>query len=322
MLSALEILGVKDHRYLGEAGARWPENPPRNYSDTAVHSEGDAAAVSAEIAGDALTAAPFGEVAADIAAVIADVAPTVVVSYNEWGGSGHPDHIRAHQSARRAAEVMGVAFYVIEPDGSAATSTVTVNSPTDLALKSQALTAYDGTLSAAGDSVTFANGEISPVDVTENFRRLRPVAESSGEFRELGWVAKAFAVTFAGIVGGLAGLLLTAIHQWTVSVLGSDFPAGLAIAMLASTALIVGLRVTGDTRVLPAVAGALLLTATALLAFPTSGGSIIVPANFAGYVWSFGPAVVTLLVLAWPRVQRPAAGKISVVPAVKGSSIP
>ena len=41
--------------------------------------------------------------------------PDAIVSYDARGGYGHPDHIRAHDAARQAAEVYGVPFYAISP---------------------------------------------------------------------------------------------------------------------------------------------------------------------------------------------------------------
>ena len=43
-----------------------------------------------------------GQAAAALAEVIADVRPQVLVSYDDHGGYGHPDHIQAHRVARRA----------------------------------------------------------------------------------------------------------------------------------------------------------------------------------------------------------------------------
>lgn len=45
------------------------------------------------------------DVAAKIVEVIQEVRPQVLVTYNEYGAYGHPDHIRAHEAALRAVEV-------------------------------------------------------------------------------------------------------------------------------------------------------------------------------------------------------------------------
>ncbi|MGV8970665.1 MAG: PIG-L family deacetylase [Microbacteriaceae bacterium] len=321
LAAALDLLGVKDHRYLGAVNARWPGKDPRRYTDSGMQWGSDGAEATRDASADSLTRAPFSEVAADIAAVIAEVTPHAVVSYNEWGGYGHPDHIRVHQAARRASDVMGVAFFAIEPDDSAATATMVVDTSAHVGLKRRALAAHATQLTVSGESFTLSNGDTAPIGATESFRRIRPVVEHSDAFRALGRVTQAATVILVALIGAIAGFLLTAIHQWSVELAGVSVPAGLIVGLLAAVALISGLRIVWDTRVLPAVGGGFLLAATALLAFPTSGGSVVVPANLAGYAWSFGPAVVTLFVLAWPRVQRSVAGKIGVVPAVKGSPI-
>ena len=48
------------------------------------------------------------EVVAKIVDVIREVRPQVLVTYNENGGYGHPDHIRAHDAAMRAAQICDV----------------------------------------------------------------------------------------------------------------------------------------------------------------------------------------------------------------------
>ncbi len=50
----------------------------------------------------ALAAAPLEEVAAAVGAVIDEIAPDVVVTYDTTGGYGHPDHIRVHEAVLRA----------------------------------------------------------------------------------------------------------------------------------------------------------------------------------------------------------------------------
>ena len=60
---------------------------------------------------------PMDEVVGRIVQILREVRPQVVVTYDEFGGYGHPDHIRAHQAAMRAAEIVGVAkiYYVAFP---------------------------------------------------------------------------------------------------------------------------------------------------------------------------------------------------------------
>ncbi|WP_161972364.1 PIG-L family deacetylase [Glaciihabitans arcticus] len=259
LAEALSSLGVSDHRWLGDAGARWADEAPRRYEETGPAS---------------LVAAPFGEVAADVATVIEAVRPQVVLSYNEWGGQGHPDYLRTHQAARRAAEVLRVPFFAIEPAGSA-----------------------------------------------ERFRRIRPPARESTAWRDQTLFTKISAVFFSLLLGAAGGLLMTAIHQSSVLVGDVQVPWGLVLAILSAVALIAGLRITFDTRVLPAVAAAGFLGAMSFISSPTAGGSVVVPDNVWGLIWTIAPVAVTFVVLAWPRLRPRASTKIGTVPAVKGSSI-
>lgn len=48
------------------------------------------------------------EVARRIAVILEEIRPQVLITYNEFGGYGHPDHIRAHQAAVRAAALTQV----------------------------------------------------------------------------------------------------------------------------------------------------------------------------------------------------------------------
>jgi len=301
LAEAVRILGVTDHRFLGGVDARWPGKAPREYSDS-----------GSESSASSLIAAPFGEVATDVAAVIEDVKPTIVVSYDEAGGSGlshgtgHPDHIRVHQAARRAAEVMDVPFFTIE-----ASRGEPVDISSVLERKNAALAAH---------------GKPAQTETVERFARLRPPVEESTALRDQSLITKIAVSIVVLTLSVAAGLLMTAVHQSTVLItlplIGEVlFPWGIIVALVCVTSLLVGIRLVFDTRVLTTVAAVGLLGMSALLAAPTSGGSVVVVANTQGYLWTWVPIVVTLVVLAWPRIHRKAPGKIERVPAVKGSSI-
>src|SRR5579871_2879645 len=47
----------------------------------------------------AFASAPLDEAAAKVLSVIAEERPQVMLAYDETGGYGHPDHVRAHQVA-------------------------------------------------------------------------------------------------------------------------------------------------------------------------------------------------------------------------------
>jgi N-acetyl-1-D-myo-inositol-2-amino-2-deoxy-alpha-D-glucopyranoside deacetylase len=256
-----------DRRILGTPDARWPGKPPREYSATGPAS---------------LVAAPFGEVSGDIASVISAVEPTIVVSYDEWGGTGDAERIRAHQAARRAAEVLDVPFFVIDETPGDGSQTIAEN---------------------------------------EHFRRLRPPGVRRETFADQPAITKISLGVIALALGSVAGLLLTASHQSTALVGDTLVPWGIIVALFAATGLIVGLRIVTKTRLLSILAAIGLLGFSALLASPTRGGSVVVVDNLAGQLWTWVPPIVVALTLAWPNLARRRAGKIEGIPAVKGSSI-
>jgi N-acetyl-1-D-myo-inositol-2-amino-2-deoxy-alpha-D-glucopyranoside deacetylase len=88
--AACAALGVTDHRFLGGAG-RWRDS---GMIGTAGNDDPRC-----------FWRADLDEAAAALLAVIEDVRPQVLVSYDDNGGYGHPDHIQAHRVTRRAFEL-------------------------------------------------------------------------------------------------------------------------------------------------------------------------------------------------------------------------
>ena len=304
---AMTILGVTDHRFLGDGGARWDGSETRRYLDSGMQ-WGETGAEPLDVASArSLTAAPIGEIAADIAAVIADVNPSAVVSYNAWGGYGHPDHIRAHEAARRAADVMGVPFYAIEPRQSAAEITVSVDVSAVLQRKRAALGAYRTQLVIDGESFSGANGVPEAIERIESYRRILPPVEESvdNSFAAQSLSVKIFTSVVVLLLGLMAGLVLTAVHQSTVTIGGFAVPWAAIVGLLASFALLAGLRIVFDSRIVPIIAAVGEVTSALVLSSPVAGGSVLVAANTAGYLWTYGLPVVVFFVLAWPRIRRP-----------------
>lgn len=96
--------------------------------------------------------------------------------------------------------------------------------------------------------------------------------------------------------GAALGLIGTFTHQ-------SLPPVGVAIALITIGLYIVGLRVWGGVRT-PAAAGSIGVGLVAGSLATATGGSVLVPANVVGYAWLGGIAVIALLALGWPRIQR------------------
>lgn len=103
LMAACAALGVRHHRYLGGIG-RWRDSGMAG-TPSANHPR-------------ALVGGSVAEQAAQLSAVIDELRPRVVVSYDPSGGYGHPDHIRAHEITMAAAPVAGSVarvFHTIAP---------------------------------------------------------------------------------------------------------------------------------------------------------------------------------------------------------------
>ncbi len=279
--AALAVLGVTDHLYLGSPGARWEGREEHRY--------------------DTITSSDPGEVAADIAAALIALQPDVVVSYGPDGGDGHPDRIAVHDATRTAASVMGVPLYVMGT--SKRTSGVRVEGASVADRKRRAIEAYGGERPS------------QPIDAPENFYRLRPPGNS---FADFGLGAQILTCVLALLLGAFVGATLTVAHQASVVILGARIPWGIVVALVITAALVVGLRMVFETRLVAGIAALGLLGTSALLAVQSSGGSILVPDNAVGYVWTFGPVLIAGVALAWPQVRRRSGSNIKETSA-KGS---
>ena len=103
LAAAMEALGVTDHRYLGGFGT---------YRDSGMKWHEDGHAVPADdIHENAFWHADLTEAADHLVEVIREVRPQVMVTYDQFGGYGHPDHIQAHRVATYAAALAAVPSY-------------------------------------------------------------------------------------------------------------------------------------------------------------------------------------------------------------------
>ena len=309
---ALEVLGVRDHRFLGAANARWSDTP-RRYTD----SSGGTAIPPADEADrlDSLAVAPPEEIAADIAAVIADVRPDLVIGYGDDGLDGHPDRRIIGENARWAARALSVPYFEILPPG--APGGVTVDEPDVLEVRARALRAYPSRIRVDAESFRLPTGAPRALDLPESYRRVRP--QPTG-FASYGIAARILACFFALVLGVFAGLVLTFAHQSAMRVGDVSVPWGLIVALVLSAALLAGLRLVYTTRLVAGAAALGLLGVVALLSL-ASGGSVVVPDNDAGRVWTIGVVLITAVVLAWPRIERRGGDRME-SPSAKGSEQP
>ncbi|WP_020385618.1 N-acetyl-1-D-myo-inositol-2-amino-2-deoxy-alpha-D-glucopyranoside deacetylase [Kribbella catacumbae] len=103
LAAAMDELGVTDHRFLGGPG---------KYRDTGmIYDEQGNAAVPPETRSDSFWQADLLAAANDLVPVIREVRPQVMVTYDQYGNYGHPDHVKAHRVATYAAALAAAPSY-------------------------------------------------------------------------------------------------------------------------------------------------------------------------------------------------------------------
>jgi N-acetyl-1-D-myo-inositol-2-amino-2-deoxy-alpha-D-glucopyranoside deacetylase len=89
--NAMKLLGIEDYRFLGAPDKKWRDSgmigTPQNERS------------------DVFWQANLEEVAQQLVKVILETKPQVLITYDEFGGYGHPDHIKANQVAMKAADL-------------------------------------------------------------------------------------------------------------------------------------------------------------------------------------------------------------------------
>lgn len=90
LAEAMRLLGVTDHRFLGGAG---------RFRDSGMMG------VPSNERADCFWRADLLEAATELVGVIREVRPQVVVTYDDFGGYGHPDHIQAHRVTHYAVSL-------------------------------------------------------------------------------------------------------------------------------------------------------------------------------------------------------------------------
>jgi len=88
---AMKALGITDYRFLGAPSVKFRDSgmmgtEPNNRPDVFWQADLDSAAKI-------------------LVEVIEEIKPHILITYDEFGGYGHPDHIQAHRVAMRASEL-------------------------------------------------------------------------------------------------------------------------------------------------------------------------------------------------------------------------
>ena len=178
--TALGMLGVERHAFLGVPPARAEGLSPAIYEDSGMAwGEDGRAMAGADATADALTSVPAVEALNDLFAAANEAGAGAIVSYDDRGGYGHPDHVMAHRLARAVAHGLDIPFWEIvsEPESAAdpAEGDRAVE-PHDVSpwldRKVAALRAHQTQLVVDGDAIVHVGGQRQPIDAVEVFRRL------------------------------------------------------------------------------------------------------------------------------------------------------
>jgi N-acetyl-1-D-myo-inositol-2-amino-2-deoxy-alpha-D-glucopyranoside deacetylase len=103
LAAAMKALGVTDYRFLGGAG---------RFRDSGMEwDETGHARPMATVRDDTFWKADLTEASTLMAEIIREVRPQVLVTYDEFGNYGHPDHIQAHRVAMYGAQLAAVRSY-------------------------------------------------------------------------------------------------------------------------------------------------------------------------------------------------------------------
>lgn len=168
---ATEELGIAERFWLGSPPARAAGLAPRIYRDSGMQWIRPGIAGPAEDSGpDALTTAPLAEVAADVAALIEELRPSLVISYDDEGGYGHPDHVRVHEATIAACRAQGVKFAEILHAPVTDTEWFALGDHLDTVTR--ALRCHASQLTVDGTHVVHSGGQREPIVTSVGLRVL------------------------------------------------------------------------------------------------------------------------------------------------------
>lgn len=121
-----------------------------------------------------------------------------------------------------------------------------------------------------------------------------------------GWSTRLGTFAYALLVGIVYGAVATIGHRSTLRIGDIAIPWGIVAALIGVFALLLGLRLVAGGRLAATGAAVGIVGTVALLTLPGLGGSVLIAGDVIGTIWSVAPALIAVLVVAWPRL--PARG--------------
>ncbi|QAY73568.1 hypothetical protein ET445_09675 [Agromyces protaetiae] len=119
------------------------------------------------------------------------------------------------------------------------------------------------------------------------------------------------------VVGAIYGSLGTVGHRHQLRFGEFVLPWGIVVALVGVAALLIGMRLL-VSRLAAGAAGVGVIAVVGLFTLPGVGGSVLVPGTIVGTVWAVAPALIAVLIVAWPSLparRRPASHDDSPPPA-------
>lgn len=108
----------------------------------------------------------------------------------------------------------------------------------------------------------------------------------------------------AVLIGVIYGAVATVGHRQAIRIAGVEIPWGLAVALIGVFALLLGIRLVAGGRWVAAATAVGVVGIVALLTLPGPGGSVLVAGDLVGTIWAVGPALIAVLVVAWPSLPK------------------
>lgn len=167
--------------------------------------------------------------------------------------------------------------------------------------KLRAVAGHPDRWTVADHAAVQSDGTALAITGTETFVQLASRAPQDEPYFQTP-TGRVVGVVLGFAMGCLFGLLGTIAHQSTVVIGAVTVPLGLIMALLATTALLVGLRLVLHDRLVVLLCAVGMLGTIFLLSLRSAGGSVLIPAGLIGTIWTVGPALVAALVLSWPKL--------------------
>lgn len=115
-------------------------------------------------------------------------------------------------------------------------------------------------------------------------------------------------IVLALLAGAIFGTVGTVAHSFTLALGSLSLPLGLALALIGSGALLIGIRVIAD-RWATLAAGLGMFGIVMVFSGVGPGGSVLVPDTWMGVAWTFATPLMTAVAVAWPDVRASAAAR-------------